>query len=234
MTDLMLAHDFSDRKIADRWFDVFANEPVIHKVGLELFLAAGPDWVAEKTARGHRIFLDLKLHDIPNTVGQSVAVACDLGVQFLTVHLSGGRAMLDAAATKVVEKQANLWLLGVSVLTSFSDESWGDLTLAMAGQRAGLASSIRALAELARESRIPGIVSSALDLEHVRAAYPDVYSVTPGIRLKTTSDHQDQKRVVTPADARRRGANAIVMGRPIFSSSDPLATARSVMKALQL
>jgi orotidine-5'-phosphate decarboxylase len=230
-TELMLALDFTEKAVAEKWIETFSDQPVIYKVGLELFLSAGPVWVADQVKKGHRIFLDLKLYDIPNTVAQSVAIACDLGVDFLTLHLGGGEEMLSKSLEKVAEKRSKMMILGVSVLTSFSNEQWGHLMKSYGSDSVSIDESIKNLSRLAKRTGVPGMVSSALDLVKVKENYPEVYSVTPGIRFESTG-RQDQKRVVSPREARALGSSAIVMGRPVFLSENPLETVETILKDL--
>jgi orotidine-5'-phosphate decarboxylase len=189
------------------------------KVGLQLYTAAGPEIVRELRARGRRVFLDLKLHDIPNTVAGAVASAAGLGVELLTVHAGGGSAMLRAAARAAGE--TSLRLLGVTVLTSFTPaglaEAWG--------REEGLSveREVVRLAALCGESGIHGLVASVRELSAIRAALGDAPRVlTPGIRLAGDSAG-DQARVATPAEAVRLGADYIVIGRTVTAAADPAA-----------
>lgn len=182
------------------------------KLGLEFFCANGPDGVRKISELGLPIFLDLKLHDIPNTVAKAVATLAPLGPSILTVHAAGGEAMLAAAkdaapsSTKVV---------GVTVLTSLDGAD-----LASAGVNGGPVEQVRRLAALARNSGIDGIVCSGSELEIVRRDWPEAFIVVPGVRPRGT-DLGDQKRIVTPREAVDKGASIIVIGRPITASDDP-------------
>ncbi|RYZ79644.1 MAG: orotidine-5'-phosphate decarboxylase, partial [Proteobacteria bacterium] len=166
--ELMVALDFSSVKTAEEWMEKFGDLPVIYKVGYQLFLTAGPDWVARQTARGKRIFLDLKLYDIPNTVERGVERACDLGVEYLTLHLSSGSDALEKSQKHVQKVNSPLCLLGVTVLTSFSEDKWQELGRAWGSDLISIQSSIKGLLNLARESGIPGIVCSGWDLRDAR------------------------------------------------------------------
>ena len=187
------------------------------KLGLEFFSAQGPQGIREIGALGLPLFLDVKLHDIPNTVAKAVQALAPLAPSILTVHASGGRAMLEAAkaaapaATKVV---------GVTVLTSL-DES----DLAAAGVGGSPAEQVERLAALARESGIDGIVCSGAEVARAKGSWPDGFFVVPGVR-PTGGDAADQKRVVTPAQALADGASVLVIGRPITGAADP---ARAIM-----
>ncbi len=214
MTELAIALDFPDSATADRLICDLGELPVIYKVGLELFLGAGPEWVKAHCTRGKRIFLDLKFYDIPNTVAAAVAQAASLGVEFTTVHLSGGRKMLDAL--KVAPK-----VLGVSVLTSFSEEDWYENSLRISERPHGIPQAVQNLAGLAAQhSAVFGMVCSAHEVKWIKGAYPNLYTVVPGIRPVGVPS-QDQARVMTPKEAALAGASAIVVGRPITQSQDP-------------
>lgn len=187
-----------------------------YKVGLRLFTAAGPDTVKIVKAAGGKVFLDLKFHDIPNTVAQACESAINLGVSMLNLHAAGGREMLEAAV-KAVNKRA--LLIGVTVLTSQAGDSKGRVV---------------ELAKLCKESGLDGVVCSAQEAAVVRKACGrDFVIVTPGIRLADYEKSDDQRRVQTPAGAMSAGSNYLVVGRPILQSEDPLATARQILKEIQ-
>jgi orotidine-5'-phosphate decarboxylase len=187
------------------------------KVGSQLFTAAGPGFVRSLTARGDRVFLDLKYHDIPNTVSHAVAAAGRLGVSLATIHGLGGREMLEAA---VAARPAGLRLLAITVLTSHTPES-----LARVGIPGALDEQVRRLALLAREAGVDGVVASPHEVPAIRAACgPDFLVVTPGIRPAGAA-LGDQARAATPAAALRNGADYLVVGRPITEATDPRAAA---------
>lgn len=195
------------------------------KVGLELFTAAGPAVVESLSGRGHPVFLDLKVHDIPNTAAGAVRSAARLGARLLTVHASGGRAMLEAAAeaARAAETAAGassggrLRLLAVTVLTSLDDAALGEVM----GRGAGTEEAVGRLAALAEGSGIDGAVASVAECRAVKAVCGEDFLVaTPGIRLAGGDTH-DQKRVATPAEARAAGADYLVVGRAITASEDP-------------
>ncbi len=198
------------------------------KVGLELFTAEGPECVREVAGLGYDVFLDLKLHDIPNTVARAVESVSRLPIRMLTVHASGGREMLRAADRAGRESAPGLLLLGVTVLTSLGA---GDLAaIGVAGPPDG---QVLRLARLAVESGLGGLVCSPLELPLLRAELPaGIALVTPGIR-PAGADKHDQKRVMTPGDAARAGANFIVVGRPILQADDPVAAAHAVLAELK-
>ncbi|HEY6729243.1 MAG TPA: orotidine-5'-phosphate decarboxylase [Polyangiaceae bacterium] len=198
------------------------------KVGLELFVREGPPAAKFAAELGCRVFLDLKLHDIPETVSRAVASACQLGVDYLTVHASGGPGMLEAAVRSAARENTGLKLLAVTVLTS-SDQ--GDLLAT--GVADAPAAQVLRLAHLAHRAGVPGLVCSALELSVLRAQFGrDLVLVTPGIR-PAGADAGDQKRVATPADAVRAGADLLVIGRPIRDSPDPLAAALAIVRAIE-
>jgi orotidine-5'-phosphate decarboxylase len=194
------------------------------KVGLELFVAEGVAAVKVGSKLGAAIFLDLKLHDIPETVERAVATAGQLGARFLTVHAAGGPRMLEAAAKRAERDGAGLTLLAVTVLTSLDAAD-----LQAIGVLAAPSEHVLRLAKLATSLGIPGLVCSTAEVGALRAALgPEVVLVTPGIR-PAGSAVGDQKRVGTPASALRDGSSLLVVGRPIRDAADPAAAARSIL-----
>lgn len=188
------------------------------KIGLEAFVAEGPALVAEVAATGARVFLDLKLHDIPNTVGRAVAAAAasSPGPAMINVHALGGRAMLLAAREAVSRASAPPKLIAVTLLTSLDARSLADLPVA--GTPEGIA---RRLAVLARECGLDGVVCSPADLPGIRSACgSDFLTVVPGIR-PAGADAGDQRRTASPGDAIRAGAGILVVGRPVTAAADP-------------
>jgi orotidine-5'-phosphate decarboxylase len=194
------------------------------KLGLEFFSANGPAGVASIRELGLPVFLDLKLHDIPNTVAKAVEALRPLEAAVLTVQAAGGRAMLEAAkgaagpATKVV---------AVTVLTSLDGED-----LRSIGVQSEPGEQVARLAELARSAGLDGIVCSGAEVGAAHAAWPDGYFVIPGVR-PPSADLSDQKRVVTPRQALEDGASMLVIGRPITGASDPAAALRDIAATLQ-
>ena len=185
------------------------------KIGLQLYTAAGPDIVGAVRDEGGRVFLDLKLHDIPNTVARAVESAGSLDVEMLTIHLSGGRAMTAAA---VGATPSTMLLLGVTVLTSADDT-----TLRETGIDSPVAEQVLRLAKLGAESGVGGIVASAQELAPLRRAHgAKMKIVTPGIR-PPGAKMDDQKRTMTPAQALNAGADFLVVGRPITAAQNPRA-----------
>ena len=205
------------------------------KLGLEYFCAHGPEGVRAVGAAGRPLFLDVKLHDIPNTVAGAVRSVVALEPHYLTIHAGGGVAMMQAARKAGEEEAARLGivpprLLGVTVLTSL-DES----DLARQGVTATAREQVLRLAELAHEAELAGVIASPHEIAALRAAHgPDFDIVVPGIRPASGagSGKGDQARVATPADAARAGATALVVGRPITQAPDPLAAARAIAEEI--
>ncbi len=197
----------------------------LFKVGSQLFTAAGPDLVREISAGGERVFLDLKFHDIPNTVAGAVASAVTLGVSFLDVHALGGRAVLEAAVGALPAMGTRL--LAITILTSHDER-----TLREIGVAGSLAESVRRLALLAKESEVDGVVASPHEVALIREACGrEFVIVTPGIRPAGTAAG-DQARAATPAAALAAGADYIVVGRPIVQAADPAAAADAIVDEL--
>jgi orotidine-5'-phosphate decarboxylase len=198
------------------------------KVGKELFVAAGPAVVTRLQERGFEVFLDLKFHDIPNTVAGACRAAARLGVWMMNVHASGGEAMMRAAREAIAVVARRPLLIGVTLLTSLADAD-----LERIGFSGSAEENVVRLARLTRASGLDGVVCSAQEAPAVRRATgADFVLVTPGIRLPE-SGRGDQARVVTPGEAVRLGANYLVIGRSITHSRDPAATLESIRKSLE-
>jgi orotidine-5'-phosphate decarboxylase len=201
------------------------------KVGLELFAAAGPAVLEPPVARGHSVFLDLKFHDIPNTVAGAVRSAAGWGVRMMTVHAAGGPAMLEAARAALDGAANPPELLAVTVLTSMDAAQ-----LRAAGVRRSPAEQVELLAKMALQAGIRGFVCSPQEVAALRAlAGPEGVLVVPGIRPADgwiPSRIDDQKRIATPADALRLGANYLVVGRPITQAPDPAEAARAILEEM--
>lgn len=202
------------------------------KVGLELFAAAGPGFVEELAEEGHPVFLDLKLHDIPNTVEGAVRSAVRTGARMLTVHASGGREMTAAAAEAAREAAptgAPVEVLAVTVLTSLDEAALEGVM----GEGAGVEESVLRLARLARDGGADGVVASVGECRRLKEELGEGFRVaTPGIRLPGDSAH-DQQRVATPADAARAGSDYLVVGRSITQASDPAAALERVREGVR-
>jgi orotidine-5'-phosphate decarboxylase len=222
---LIVALDVPDAATARAMVDRLAGKVGMFKVGSQIFTAAGPEFVREVLARGEKVFLDLKYHDIPNTVAGAVSGAGRLGVSLLTVHALGGKEMLEAAVGAL--PAMGIRLLAITVLTSH-DEG----TLHTVGVGGSIADSVRRLALLARDAGADGVVASPHEIALVREACgPDFLIVTPGIR-SAGAGRGDQARTATPAAALAAGADYIVVGRPILEAADPAAAAAAVVKEI--
>ncbi len=201
------------------------------KVGKELFTAAGPVLVETLAARGFGVFLDLKFHDIPNTVASACKAAARLGVWMMNVHASGGRAMMQAAREAIAGNAQRPKLIAVTVLTSMSDSDLADI-----GMQGSAQDAVLRLARLAQAAGLDGVVSSAQEASALRAACGAGFNlVTPGIRLAevtSTLAQDDQKRIMTPRAAIEAGADYLVIGRPITQSADPIATLQHIQREI--
>jgi orotidine-5'-phosphate decarboxylase len=193
------------------------------KVGLSLFVEHGPAAVEAFRKNGARVFLDLKLHDIPNTVELAAQKAARLGAELLTVHASGGEAMLRAAVSGA---GAGVRVLAVSVLTSLSDAD-----VARIGFSRGASEQAQELARLAVASGVSGLVCSAKEVAQIRAAHPSLFLCTPGIRPQGSAAG-DQARTETPAAAVRAGSDLLVIGRPIYGAKNPAQAAEEILKEI--
>lgn len=195
------------------------------KVGKELFTIAGPDLVRQLVAQGFQVFLDLKFHDIPNTVAAAVKAAAKLGVWMVNVHASGGERMMRAAAEALAPMgDKRPLLIGVTVLTSTAEEE-----LPAVGVQRPLREQVVALAQLAQASGLDGVVCSAMEAETLKKACGKSFAlVTPGIR-PAGSAADDQRRIVTPVDALKQGSDYLVIGRPITGTEDPMAALEAIV-----
>lgn len=194
------------------------------KLGLEFFAANGPDGVRRLAALGLPIFLDLKLHDIPNTVAKAVAAMAPLKPALMTVHAAGGKAMLEAAKAAA---PAGTRIVAVTVLTSLDGDD-----LSAAGVTGSPADQVARLARLAKSAGLDGIVCSGAEVASVREHWPDGFFVVPGVRPEG-GDSGDQKRVVTPAKALGDGASILVIGRPITAADNPASAASAIANSLK-
>lgn len=220
---LIAALDTPSRGDADAFVERLGGAPSWVKVGLELFCAEGPQIVRDYTARGLRVMLDLKLHDIPETVARATARVASLGAGLLTVHAGGGRAMLEAA----VKAAGDMRILAVTVLTSMDDAD-----LAAIGAQGPVEDLVRRRADLAASAGCHGVVASPKEAAGVRARVPEGFLiVTPGVRPAGAAAG-DQKRVMTPAQARTAGADMVVVGRPLRDAQDPAAAAKAIVAEL--
>ncbi|MGN0861252.1 MAG: orotidine-5'-phosphate decarboxylase [Candidatus Spyradosoma sp.] len=226
-TELILAVDLEDKETAKNFLAPLRGELSWVKLGLQMFLKYGPSIVDEFADAGFRVFLDLKLHDIPNTVASAIRSLRGRPCGMLTVHTLGGAEMMRRALEAAADALPRTRLLGVTVLTSMDDAQLAGIGV----PRAPMA-QVEILAKLAADSGMRGLVCSPLELPNLRALLGnEIALVTPGIRPKTAS-LDDQSRVMTPADAARAGASHIVVGRPILKASDPVAAARAIQAEL--
>jgi orotidine-5'-phosphate decarboxylase len=221
---LIVALDVSSASAAQKIVAAIGGSVLTYKVGMQLYTAEGPEIVRDLVASGRQIFLDLKYHDIPNTVAAAVREAAQLGVSMLTVHALGGAKMLRAATEAAHAANPALKVLGVTVLTSLGNEELEGI-----GIQGDVLDEVMRLATLAIYSGCDGIVSSAREAPDLRKSLGKKFSlVTPGVR-PVGGAHGDQVRVVTPAEAIAAGASHIVVGRPITEAGDPAAEARAIL-----
>jgi orotidine-5'-phosphate decarboxylase len=220
---LILALDFPDATSALALVERMGPTCRWVKVGLELFIAEGPQIVSALANRGLNVFLDLKLHDIPNTVAGAVRTASTAGARLLTLHASGGPAMLEAAANAAASLPQSPQLLAVTVLTSMDQAQLN--AIGIPGQPAA---QVARLASTAWDSGIRGFVCSPEEITPTRASFPEATLVIPGIRPAGAASG-DQKRVATPASAIAAGASYLVVGRPITQAPDPVAAAAAIL-----
>lgn len=220
---ILVALDYPDEAEALVMVDRLRPELCRLKVGKEMFTRLGPAFVEKLHARGFQVFLDLKYHDIPNTVARACQAAADLGVWMVNVHALGGRRMMEAAVEALASYSQRPKLIAVTVLTSMSD---ADLVEIGIQQSAG--DMAVNLATLARQCALDGVVCSAMEAAGMRARLGDDFIlVTPGIR-PAGSDQDDQRRIMTPTDAMRAGSSYLVMGRPITRADDPVGLLRTI------
>ncbi len=228
MTDrLIVALDVASNAAAMGLVERLGDTVSFYKIGSPLFTRSGPDIVKQLKHAGKRIFLDLKFHDIPNTVAHAVTAAAQLEVDLLTVHASGGTAMIKAAREAVGD--AGPRILAVTVLTSFgvddAEQVWGK-------QLNSLREEVMRLAQLAADAGAHGVISSPLEAEALKRRHgADFLVVTPGIRPAGAA-RGDQVRTATPADAVRAGADYLVVGRPVIEAADPVAVVAQIQEEL--
>ncbi len=226
---IVVALDFPDRKSALSLVDQLSPEHCRLKVGKQLFTAAGPELVRELVQRGYDIFLDLKFHDIPNTVAFACRAAADLGVWMLNVHALGGKSMLEAAADAVKDStQPRPLLIAVTLLTSLDQ-----IDIETIGLRGSVQENVTRLAKLTADSGLDGVVCSAQEATILKQTMGEEFVlVTPGIRLQDTRS-DDQVRVVTPTDAISHGSDYLVVGRPITSAPDPMNVLQKINEEIR-
>ena len=229
---LIVALDFPTLQQAQACVASCGEDVTYYKVGMELYYAAGNEMIAFLKAHRKKIFLDLKLQDIPNTVSRAVRVLTRLSVDMINIHAVGGLKMMQAARQSVREEAQALGiaapkLMAVTVLTSMDETEFGVLNY-----RTSVAEQVVSLAKLAKEAGLDGVVASAQEAKNIRQACgPDFLIVTPGIRPAGAAV-QDQSRITTPAAAIQNGADYLVVGRPITQASDPQVAARAIQQEI--
>lgn len=226
---LIVALDVSSAAACHKIVAAVGDSALTYKVGMQLFTAEGPSIVRDLVASGRRVFLDLKYHDIPTTVGAAVREAANLGVGMLTVHAGGGGKMLRGAVEAARSVNPALMILGVTVLTSMDEQD-----LDRVGVKGQVVEQVLRLAKLAIANGCQGVVASALEAAALRAELGNHFLiVTPGVR-PAGKDHADQSRVVTPAEAIAAGATYIVVGRPITAAANPGDEARAILEQMSV
>ena len=220
---VIVALDYPQRQLAMELVDQLDPDQCRLKVGKEMFTRLGPALVETLVGRGFDVFLDLKFHDIPNTVAAACDAAADLGVWMMNVHASGGRRMMETAAERLANRQQRPLVIGVTILTSLAQEDIQEV-----GFTGTPAENVLRLAALAESSGLDGVVCSPRESSTIREqASPAFALVTPGVR-PVSAVLDDQKRVMTPGDAMRAGSTYLVVGRPITAADDPLAVLSAI------
>jgi orotidine-5'-phosphate decarboxylase len=225
MTDpkIIVALDYADSSSALKLVEKLDPALCRLKVGKELFTAAGPQFVESLARSDFGVFLDLKFHDIPNTVAKACSAASNLGIWMLNVHASGGSEMMQAAKQAIESSTSKPLLIAVTVLTSMNQQTLGQI-----GIQTDLATHVLNLAKLTQQAGLDGVVCSALEAKMLRAQLGEAFClVTPGIRPANASK-DDQSRIVTPSDALSLGSSYLVIGRPITQAADPLIALQQI------
>ena len=224
---IYVALDYQSASDADALIEQLPSGKVGLKVGKELFTSAGPQWVSSLVEKGFSIFLDLKFHDIPNTVAKAVTAAAKLGVDVVNVHASGGSRMMKAAADALKETDNPPLLIGVTVLTSMDESDLKEL-----GISKSVNEQVEYLAKLAKSSGLKGVVCSAQEANMLKAACGNDFKLmTPGIRPEGSSK-DDQRRTMTPAEAVTVGVDYMVIGRPITQSPNPAQAVENILASI--
>ena len=224
---IYVALDYQSASDADALIEQLPSGKVGLKVGKELFTSAGPQWVASLVEKGFSIFLDLKFHDIPNTVAKAVTAAAKLGVDVVNVHASGGSRMMKAAADALKETDNPPLLIGVTVLTSMDESDLKELGISKSANE-----QVEYLARLAKSSGLKGVVCSAQEANMLKAACGNDFKLmTPGIRPEGSSK-DDQRRTMTPAEAVTVGVDYMVIGRPITQSPNPAQAVENILASI--
>ena len=230
---LIVAMDVDTMVKVQQLVEVLGDSVSYYKVGMELFYSVGNQVITYLRAQGKDVFLDLKLNDIPNTVGQSLAALTGLGISMLNVHASGGSTMMSAAAQAVKHKAQAMGierpkLIAVTVLTSINSDDWNAL-----GYNLDLSKQVVHLARLAQKAGLDGVVASPQEAMQIRSACGDEFIiVTPGIRPSGAAIN-DQSRIATPATALKNGAHHLVIGRPIVAAQDPRQATQVILREMR-
>lgn len=223
-TPVIVALDFANEHDTLAFVRRLSPELCQLKIGKELFTATGRSLVEKLIQQGFKLFLDLKYHDIPNTVAQACKVAADMGVWLVDMHSSGGRRMMEAAADAVANYHHRPQLIGVTVLTSMEQGDLRELGFTQTPEELVLA-----WAALAKDSGLDGVVCSAHEAQALRQSLGNEFlMVTPGIRLDVAGNNDDQRRIMTPQQALAAGSSYLVMGRPITQAADPVAVLQQI------
>jgi len=225
---LFVAIDQNDKEIAKELIETLPSDKCGIKVGKELFTACGPEIIEWIKMKGFKIFLDLKYHDIPNTVKKACFVASEMGVSILNVHASGGSEMMMAAKEGVDKSKNNPYLIAVTLLTSMDSR-----ILKQIGITSPIDQQISNLAISASNSNLDGVVCSANDIVHIKKFLPEKFLyVTPGIRLAEDSN-DDQKRITTPLEAIKKGSNILIVGRTITKAKNPEVVVNNILSQIK-
>ena len=225
-TPIIIALDFPNKKTANVFLERINGQSCKFKVGLELFSAEGPAFIEKLVENGHQVFLDLKLHDIPNTVASACKALSNLGVWMTTLHASGGMEMMQAAQEVNSNNINQINLIAVTVLTSLAHNNLSEIGINQSPKQ-----HVVKLAELAMKAKMDGIVCSVHEVSEIRSNLGnEPIVVTPGIRLNEKSA-EDQSRIASPAQAKHEGASYIVVGRPITRASDPILAIKQIKKS---
>lgn len=223
-TPVIVALDFANEHDTLQFVRQLSPDLCQLKIGKELFTATGRQLVEKLVHQGFKLFLDLKYHDIPNTVAQACKVAADMGVWLVDMHASGGRRMMEAAANAVANQSHRPYLIGVTVLTSMEQADLAELGYTQSPEQL-----VSQWAALAQQSGLDGVVCSAHEAALLRQQRGDDFLlVTPGIRLDVAGNSDDQRRIMTPQQALSAGASYLVMGRPIVQAANPAAVLREI------
>ena len=222
----IIALDLESKEKVDQFLDLF-DEPLYVKVGMELFYQTGPELISDIKARGHRIFLDLKLHDIPNTVGKAMEGLAKLEVDMVNVHAAGGTVMMHRALEGLRKHNPDTKLIAVTQLTSTTEEMLHDEQ----NIQTSIEDAVLNYAQLAQQAQLDGVVCSPLEAELLTQHLgSDFLKVTPGIRPKDAQTN-DQKRITTPEEAKTNGSTHIVVGRPITQSDNPVESYHKIKES---